>query len=116
MIHLRSILAIARKDALEIWLDKGKLATLLFPLALALIWLGISRIGTSQPAQPTTALLVYNPGQSPLQQVVSGLLPEAKMTPASSAQQVAAAFTVSGTGKPASYGSYDVGLVIPAGF
>lgn len=113
MAHLRSILAIARKDALDIWLDKGKLASLVFPLVLALVWLGISRLGTSQPAQTTTALLVYNPGQSQLEQVVSGLFPNTKITIASSPQQVADAFAGSDTSEAA---AYDAGLVIPAGF
>src|SRR5579872_1130577 len=113
MVHLRSILAIARKDALDIWLDKGKLAALLFPLVLALIWLGISRLTPSQPAPATTALLIYNPGQSQLEQTVSGLFPSTKITVANSPQQVAAAFPESGSSTTA---SYDVGLVIPADF
>jgi ABC-2 type transport system permease protein len=112
MVHLRSILAIVRKDALDVWLDKAKLAALLAPLALALIWLVLSRLLTPQPAQPTQ-LLVYNPGQSPLQQVISGIFPSTEITQASSPQQVAAAFAVNGTSTSA---GYDVGLVIPAGF
>ena len=113
MVHLRSILAIARKDALDIWLDKGKLAALVFPLVLALLWLGISRLSSGQPAPAATALLIYNPGQSQLEQVVSNLFPSTKITQASSPQQVAAAFAESDTSTTA---GYDVGLAIPAGF
>lgn len=113
MAHFRSILAIARKDALDIWLDKGKLAALVFPLVLALLWLGISRLSSGPPAPATTALLVYNPGQSQLEQTVSGLFPSTKITQASSPQQVAEAFMESGTSTTA---HYDVGLVIPTNF
>ncbi len=108
MIHLRSILAIVRKDALEIWLDRSKLAALLFPLVLALVWLVLGRLLAPQPAQPTT-LLVYNPSQSPLEQTISGVFSSTQITAASSPTQVSAAFS-------ATSASYDVGLVIPASF
>ncbi len=113
MVHLRSILAIVRKDALELWLDKAKLAGLVFPLVLALLWFAITRLTAAPPASTSTSLLVYNPGQSPLQQTVSGLFPSATVTRASSPEQVSAAFAADGTSTSA---TYDVGLVIPAGF
>ena len=108
MVHLRAILAIVRKDALDIWLDKTKLIALAAPLALTLLWLVISDLFAPQPTPPTQ-FLVYNPSHSPLQQVISGVFPTTRITNASSPRQVAAAFAV---GSP----QYDVGLVIPAGF
>ncbi|HZU75574.1 MAG TPA: ABC transporter permease, partial [Dehalococcoidia bacterium] len=113
MAHLRAILAIVRKDALDVWLDRGKLGSLIFPLVLTLLWLGISRLATGQPSQPMTALLVYNPGQSHLAQEISAIFPGAKITAAGSSGQVAAAFAGGGAGQSA---GYDVGLVIPASF
>ena len=115
MVHLRSILAIARKDAVDIWLDRSKLAALLGPVALTLLWLAISRLlaqGPTPPPQPTT-ILVYNPSHSALQEVISETFPSPQMTQASSPAQVAAAFSATSTSTSP---NYDVGLVIPAGF
>lgn len=108
-MHPRMMLAMVRKDALDIWLDKSKLSALLAPLFLGLLWLIISQLtGSGQPA-PTT-LLVYNPGQSSLPQFVSSSLSAAKITEATSADEVSAAFDANGAH------SYDVGLIIPADF
>lgn len=108
-MHPRMMLAMTRKDALDIWLDKSKLSGLLGPLILGLLWLFISHLGGSGQPAPTM-LLVYNPGQSPLPQVVSSVLPAAQITEATSPAQVSAAFA------PNSAHSYDVGLIIPADF
>lgn len=108
-MHPRMMLAMARKDALDIWLDWSKCSVLLGPLLLGLFWLLIGQLaGSSQPT-PTT-LLVYNPGQSPLVQFVSSSLSDAQITEATSPAQVSAAFAANGSQ------SYDVGLVIPADF
>lgn len=108
-MHPRAMLAMVRKDALDIWLDWSKFSTLLTPLFLAGIWLLISHLaGGSQPT-PTT-LLVYNPGQSPLPQFVSSSLSDAQITEAPSPAQVSAAFAAN------SAQVYDVGLIIPADF
>ena len=109
MVHLRSVLAIARKDALDILLDKAKIAALAAPIALTLLWLLISKVIVAHP----TTLLVYNPGQSRLEQVVSSAFSSTQITQASSPDQVSAAFGPNGASKKT---SYDVGLVIPADF
>src|SRR5215469_12489089 len=108
-MHPRMILAIARKDALDIWLDKSKVSTLLAPLFLGLVWLLISSLAGSGQPTPTT-LLVYNPGQSPLPQFIGSTLTSAQITEATSPAQVSAAFAAN------SPQSYDVGLIIPADF
>lgn len=108
-MHPRMILAIARKDALDLWLDKSKVGALLGPLFLAGLWLLISYlVGTSQPT-PTT-LLAYNPSQSALPQFVSSVLTNTQITEATSPAQVSAAFQAN------SPHSYDVGLIVPAAF
>ncbi|HLZ60823.1 MAG TPA: ABC transporter permease [Ktedonosporobacter sp.] len=108
-MHPRLILAMARKDALDLWLDKSKVSALLMPLFLAGLWLLVSSLTSG--SQPTpTALLVYNPGQSPLPKFVSSTLTSARITEATSPTEVSAAFE----GNHAH--SYDVGLIIPADF
>jgi len=109
MTHLRAILAIVRKDALDIVLDKGKLAGLLTPVALTLLYLLVGNVLSSHP--PT--LLVYNPGQSGLQQLVSSAFPSPHITQANSAADVSAAFGANGTHKKV---SYYAGLIIPTDF
>jgi ABC-2 type transport system permease protein len=107
MTHLRSIVAIARKEALDILLDKAKLGTLIFPLVLTLRWLLLSRILVAQPA----SMQVYSPTHSSLQQAISGTFGSVRVTRASSPDQVISAFGPNGMSKKA---SYDVGLIIPA--
>lgn len=108
-MHPRMILAIARKDALDIWLDKSKVSTLLAPLVLGLVWLVISNLAGGSEPTPTT-LLAYNPGQSALPQFVSSALTNTQITEATSPAQVSVAFQTN------SSQSYDVGLIIPADF
>ncbi len=62
MIHLRTTLAIARKDALDILLNKATLILLLTPVMLAILFAVLSGLLGSQPAK----LLIYNPEHSPL--------------------------------------------------
>jgi ABC-type Na+ efflux pump permease subunit len=65
-MHPRAIWAIARKDALDLIRNRSTLGGLLFPLILSFVWLIISRaVGRS-----TTDILVYNPGDSNVVQVV----------------------------------------------
>ncbi len=106
----RMILAIARKDALDFWLDKSKVGVLLIPLFLGCVWLIISHL---TPSSSPTTLLVYNPGQSALPQVVASSLPDAQITVATSSTQVSAAFAAN---RPQSSHAYDMGLIIPADF
>jgi len=80
MNHIRAILAVARKDALDIVLDKAKIAGLLSPLALTLLWLLINILLSGH----TTAILVYDPGQSHLEQVVQSAFASSRVTQASS--------------------------------
>ncbi len=108
-MHPRMVLAMARKDALALWLDKAKLFPLLVPLLIGGLWLFISlSAGSGQPT--TTRLLVYNPGQSPLPQFISSTLTSAQITEATSADEVSAAFAANGAHP------YDVGLILPADF
>jgi ABC-2 type transport system permease protein len=108
----RIIRAIARKDALDLLLNKQTLFGLMMPILLAILYLVIDLlIGSS-----TTEILVYDPGYQPnrgVEQVLTGAFSNAHLTWASSAQQVADAFGPDGARVKSSYA---VGLVVPADF
>ena len=108
-MHIRNILAIARKDALEILLNKSTLIGLLTPIFLALVFLLI----TILIGNHTTAILVYNPGNSGVVSVVSSAFSDSQVIQANSPADVAAQFGSNGTHKSSSYA---IGMVIPAGF
>ena len=108
-MHPRIVWAIARKDALEIWLNKAALGGLLSPIVLSLVWLFIGKmVGTSN-----TNILVYNPGHSTITQVVVAAFPDAPVTQAGSAGEVTAAFDANGTHTTTRYA---LGLIVPADF
>lgn len=108
-MHLRAIIAIARKDALDILQNRSTLGALLSPILLSLLYLLIIRLVGGH----ATTLLVYNPGQSALQQVMTSAFPTTKVTLASSPDEVTAAFGPNGTSKKA---TYNLGLIVPADF
>lgn len=113
-MHPRIIRAIARKDALDLLLNKQTLVMLMSPIILAFLFLGMGILfGAS-----TTEILVYDSGYQPdkaasVEQVLKGAFSNAHITQASSAQEVAAAFGAPGEKKKSSYA---VGLVVPPDF
>ena len=106
MLHVRTTLAIARKDALDILLNKATVVMLLTPVLLTIFFAVLSGLLGSKPAN----LLVYNPQRSGVSQAVSAALARSQTVPASSPQEVAAAFA------PNRSSSYALGLVVPPGF
>jgi ABC-2 type transport system permease protein len=108
-MHIRSILAVARKDALDILLNKTTLFLLLTPILLSLVFYMITALIGSH----NTTILVYNPGQSGVVQVVSASFSDSQVVQANSAADVAAAFGPNGAHKNSSYA---IGMVIPANF
>src|SRR5258707_6320630 len=108
-MHPRAILAIARKDAIDILLNKSTVVVLIMPIAMSVLSMLISRLVDAH----STNMLVYHPGQSPLVQVVSKDFDQVHITEASSLAEVTAAFGPNGAHKDS---AYDVGLIIPAGF
>jgi ABC-2 type transport system permease protein len=108
-MHLRAIWAIARKDALDLWMNKATLGGLLAPIVLSLVWLLIGKmIGKS-----ATDVIIYNPGNSSVAQVAVAAFPNSQVTQAGSAGEVTAAFGAAGTPTAANYA---VGLVVPVDF
>src|SRR5690242_10513460 len=113
-MHPHIIRAIARKDAVDLLLNKQVLFGLLTPILLSVLYLVIGLlVGTS-----TTEILVYDPGYqlgkpASIEQVLTGAFSNAHLTQAASAQQVADAFGANGAHVKSSYA---VGLVVPANF
>src|SRR5260221_900786 len=105
-MHPRSILAIARKDALDILLNKTTLSLLLTPIVLALLFLLIANLLGSH----TTNALIYDPGKSSVEQVLKSAYSDLKITYANSPGDVAAAFGPDGSHKTTSYA---LGLAVP---
>ena len=108
-MHPRTILAIARKDAIDILLNRSTITILIMPILLALLFLFMSKLIGSH----ATGILVYNPGHSQVVQVVSKAFAQTKVTEASSPDEVTAAFGPDGSHKDS---QYDLGLIIPPNF
>ncbi len=108
-MHIRTILAIARKDALDVLLNKSTLTLLIMPIILSVLFVVVTDIFGSHK----TEILVYNPGNSAVVQVVSGAFSDPQIVSASSPADVASAFGPDGSHKSSPYA---VGLVIPANF
>ncbi|QBD81075.1 hypothetical protein EPA93_35930 [Ktedonosporobacter rubrisoli] len=60
MLHPRIILAIARKDAVDILHNKSTLVGLLMPVFIAVLFVIMKAIFSGQ----STKLLIYDPGQA----------------------------------------------------
>jgi ABC-2 type transport system permease protein len=105
----RTIWAIVRKDAIDLWLNKSTLGGLLFPILLSLVWVFVSKVMGNR----TIDFLVFDPQDSRVTQAAMAAFPSANLIKAGSADEVAAAFAPD---RPANAPRYAVGLVIPAGF
>lgn len=102
----RPMLAVARKDALDLILNPGTLGLLFIPLLVGLVF---ALLGGTLGSR-TTRLLVYNPGGSAVERVLSAAFAQAQITRATFAAQVEDAFAASAPGE------YSAGLVVPADF
>ncbi len=110
-MHIRNILAIARKDALDILLNKTTLFFLFTPVFLAVLFAVIGGLLTSKNA--STSLLIYNPGNSGIEQYVGKAFKGVPIVHATSAEDVTTAFGPEGSHKNT---SYMFGLIVPANF
>ena len=109
MMDMRSILAIARKDALDTLLNKSSLIGLLTPIILAILF----AVLTTAMSGHTSQLLIYNPGNSHMEQTISSFFANPQIIHAGSADDVVAAFGADGSRKDT---TYSLGLVVPADF
>lgn len=108
-MHLRTIWAIVRKDALDIWKNKPVLGGLIYPIIMALVYLFISRLAGHSESK----VLVYNPGDSPLAQVIVKSVNNGILVQASSANEVESAFGPNGAKVKS---DYTVGVTLPENF
>jgi ABC-2 type transport system permease protein len=110
-MHPRPILAIARKDAIDILINKSTLFTLLMPIFLSLLYLFLSRVVGGH----VTTVVVYNPGNSKVEQAILNALSFSKVTVtrAASAGEITNTFGPAGGHKTS---VYEIGLIIPADF
>jgi ABC-2 type transport system permease protein len=109
LMHPRAILAIARKDALDILMNKTTLVLLLTPFLIGAIFIFIANVAGAK----TTDIYIADPGNSGIEQVIANSVQQAHLVHAPSAASVAAAFGADGTHKDT---SYSIGLVVPADF
>jgi ABC-2 type transport system permease protein len=108
-MHIHAIIAIARKDAHDVILNKTTIFMLLCPIFIAILFTIINGLMTTG----STQLLIYNPSNSPVQEIVSSYFQHAKVVTASSASEVAAAFGPNGVHKNSPYA---MGLIVPPDF
>ena len=108
-MHLRTIFAIARKDALDMLLNRSTLIVLFSPIFFAVLFTVLGNVLSSQ----TNKLLIYNPGNSQIERVLTGAFSKVEIVRAESAQDVQAAFGANGAHKSISYAA---GLSVPADF
>jgi len=110
-MHVRNIIAIARKDALDILLNKTTLFFLLSPLIIAVVFAIISGLLASKNA--STDIFIYNPDNSGVEQFVGKVMTGFPIVHASSTTEVAKTFGSQGSHTNT---SYVLGLVIPSHF
>ncbi len=111
MMHTRNILAIARKDALDILLNRTTLFFLLSPILIAALFALIGGLLASKSA--SSGLLIYNPGNSGVEQFVGTVLTGTPIVHAHSADEVASTFGTQGSHNNT---PYVLGLVVPSDF
>ncbi len=110
-MHIRTIVAIARKDALDLLLNKTTLFFLLTPIMLAVLFTVINGLIASKNA--STDMFIYNPDNSGVEQFVGKVMTGFPIVHASSASEVANMFGSQGSHTNT---SYILGLVIPPHF
>src|SRR5207237_9788628 len=89
-MHIRNILAIARKDALDILLNKTTLFFLISPILIAVLFAVIGGLLANRSA--STSLLLYNPGNSHVEQYIGNVLTDTHFVHSISFNEVASAF------------------------
>lgn len=110
-MHIRNILAIARKDALDILLNKTTLFFLISPILIAVLFAIIGGLLANRSA--STSLLLYNPGNSHVEQYIGNVLTGTPIVHAHSSDEVASAFGPKGSHNNT---PYILGLVVPPNF
>lgn len=106
MTHLRSTLAIVRKDIVDILSSIPTISMLLTPVVLSILFAVLSGLLGAPPAK----LLIYNPEHARIGQVVSRSLSASQVAIADFPDEVSSAFA------PGKNPAYTLGMVVPQGF
>lgn len=109
-MHTRTILAIARKDAIDMIKNKQILFSLLTPFFMGIIFIFLQTLFSGRG---TAKVYIYDPDHSNLSQIVSSVFDKPEVVYAHSADDVTAAFGSDGARKSTPYA---MGLIVPPGF
>ncbi len=109
-MHIRTILAIARKDAIDIRKNKQTFIGLLTPFVMGIVFVFIQVLFSGRGV---SQVYIYDPGHSNISQIASSVFDKPEIVYAHSAGDVTAAFGGDGTRKNT---LYVMGLIVPAGF
>ncbi len=108
-MNRRVITAIARKDGIDLLLNKQMLSVLLTSIVLAILLAFIGNI----IGKKGTELLIYNPSHSPVEQVVISSFAQRHVTYATDPREVAKALGPNGAKRSS---VYTAGLIVPENF
>ena len=109
-MHIRTIVAIARKDAIDIGKNKQTLIGLLTPFFMGIFFIFVQVLFSGRGI---TKVYIYDPDHSNISQVASSVFDNPEIVYARSANDVSAAFGSNGARKSSQYA---LGLIVPPGF
>ena len=109
-MHIRTIVAIARKDAIDIGKNKQTLIGLLTPFFMGIFFIFVQVLFSGRGI---TKVYIYDPDHSNISQVASSVFDNPEIVYARSANDVIAAFGSNGARKSSQYA---LGLIVPPGF
>lgn len=110
-MHTRTILAIARKDMIDILKNRQMLFSLLLPIFMAVFFMLVQLLLNNRLVE--TRVLIYDPDRTLINEVTKSLFSDAHIEYAHSADEVVAAFGTDGTRKDS---PYSMGLIVPTDF
>jgi ABC-2 type transport system permease protein len=109
-MHTRTILAIARKDAIDIVKNKQTLIGLLTPFVMGIVFIFFQILFSGRGI---AKVYIYDPDHSNLSKITSSVFDRPEIVYARSADDVTAEFGSDGTRKST---QYTMGLIVPPGF
>jgi ABC-2 type transport system permease protein len=108
-MHIRNILAIARKDLIDIVHNRSTLVAIGTSIFIAVLFSFLNTLIAGTP----TRVIIYNPTHSPVEQVIKAAFSSTEITHAASPDDVVAAFGQNGEHK---HSPYTLGLIVPPNF
>lgn len=109
-MHTRTILAIARKDAIDIVKNKQTLVGLLTPFVMGIVFIFFQILFSGRG---TVQVYIYDPDHSNISTIASSVFDKPEIVYARSADDVTAEFGSDGARKNTHYA---MGLIVPPGF